>query len=88
MFIDDFNLDRAVSFALAFIPPLIFMFILQSFAKTIDIVGALAGSTMAILLILAHRKAKRRFRSMTKVSILFDLTFIVIFVLGAIMALS
>ncbi len=85
MFLVDFNLNKTLSFILAFMPPLIGMFILESFAKTIDIVGALAGSMMVILLILAHRKAKRRFRSMTKVPILLDLLFLIIFILGAVM---
>ncbi len=87
MFIRDFMLRKSRSFIFSFTPPLIGMFFLESFAKTIDVAGALAGSAMAILVILAHRNACKQFKNLAKVPFLLDLLIMAVFVVGAVFAI-
>lgn len=88
MFIRDFRIKKKKSFILAFLPSFIGMLFLESFARTIDLAGAIAGSTMAILLILAHRKAKEKYSTLKKVPLPLDIIIICVFVTGAIFAFA
>ncbi len=87
MFIRDFLLSKTKSFLLAFVPSLIGMFFLESFAKTIDIAGAIAGSMMAILMIFAHRVACKQFKKIVKIPLFVDVIITVVFVAGAVFAI-
>jgi len=86
MFFRDLLMKKTKSFIFAFLPPLIGMFFLESFAKTIDLTGAIAGSTMTILLILAHRAARKKYKNISRVPLLLDILLIGVFILGAIFA--
>ncbi|RLE47937.1 hypothetical protein DRJ25_01135 [Candidatus Woesearchaeota archaeon] len=84
MFTDDMMLSKKKSFIFAFLPPAIGMFFMGSFAKTIDLTGALAGSTMTILLVLAHRAAAKKHKNISKVPLFIDFILISIFILGVV----
>jgi tyrosine-specific transport protein len=84
MFFNDFGFKRRNSLIFTFIPPIFGIFFFESFAGIINLTGSIAGSAMVILLILAHRNARKRFDLFSKVPFFVYLFLIAIFILGVV----
>lgn len=83
MFFSDLMMKKRKAFIFAFLPPLVGMIFLESFVKTIDLAGAVAGSTMTILLIFSHRAARKKHRKISQIPLIIDIVLVSLFILGA-----